>query len=174
MSLPRVSTLITCSVTAPRKLLFDECIGRPLVENLREMVSQFPGTQHEIRHLLEFYEQGVWDEVWIPQVAKEDCVIVTGDRGGVRGGKGDQLWKVCQKFQITHVVLSPRVNQRKSADKICTILSVWHELLEVFNSPRGSRWNLEPRRVSKADAELGYGDTKGQLVLIKPVTPSQE
>lgn len=116
-----------------------------------------------IGHLLEYYNQGEWDEVWVPKAARDGWVIVTADRGRKRGGKGDQLRIVCENYNITHIVLSPRVNNRKSLEKVMTIFSVWNEVLSVFKSPAGSRWSIEPARVPKEQAAQGFDLTKGQM-----------
>jgi len=159
---------IISSVTTPRKLLFDECIGKPLVDKLREMLKDTISEELVIGHLLEYYEQGIWDEEWVPLAAQDGWVIVTADRGRKRGGKGDQLRLVCERHQITHIALSRRVNTRKSIDKIMTILSVWHEVLSAMDSPPGSHWSLEPARLPKSQQDQGFDQTKGQLVLKKP------
>lgn len=138
-----------------KKVLFDECIGKPHVESLIEFLAIDGGERPEIRHVLDFQGQGVWDEDWIPRVANEGWMIVTQDRGRKGRSKGEPLPNLCHKLGITHVVLSRRIAQRKSADKVLTILSVWRELLGLFDEPVGSRFALEPHSSKNPDATLG-------------------
>ncbi len=128
-----------------RLILFDECIGKPHVERLKTLVADVSAIDAKISHVLDFQAQGVRDEDWIPRIANEGWIVISGDRG--RGGmkKGEPLPRVCLKYGVTHVLLSRGVVHRCSADKILTVLSVWHEILELHSVPRGSRYHLEPR-----------------------------
>lgn len=139
---------------AKAKFLFDECIGRPHIDRLKQFVEIDGDDAPEISHILEFQEPGVWDEEWIPQVASERWIIITQDLGRKGKSKGNPLPTLCSSLKITHVLLSPRVNRRKSFDKMLTVLSVWRELIELADAPPGSRWMIEPQAGSP-DAARG-------------------
>lgn len=98
----------------------------------------------ELRHILEFQQQGVWDEQWIPRVASEGWILITADRGKKGSKKGEKLPRLCVRHRITHVVLSAGIHRRKSFEKVLAILSVWYELLQLRDVPPGSRYQLEP------------------------------
>lgn len=146
------------------KLLFDECIGKPHVECLANLVAfEQDDDRPEIQHLLDFQKQGVWDEDWIPRMANGGWLLVTGDRGRKRGGKGEPLSRVCVKEGVTHVILSAAIQRRRSFEKMLTVLSVWYRLLTLHSEPLGSRYVIEP---------LGHKiDDRGKGKLIKRVLP---
>jgi hypothetical protein len=140
-------------VTQPR-LLFDECIGRPHVDRLIQFIASDTDEPPEMRHVLEFQAEGVWDEDWIPRIADEGWIIISQDRGR-KPSKGRHLPHLCLELSVTHVLLSARVAGRKSADKILIILSVWREILELQEKPRGSRFILEPYSSKNPDSNAG-------------------
>lgn len=140
------------------RILFDECIGKPHVERLAEFVGGLGLELPEIKHVLEFQEQGVWDEEWIPRIADEGWMVVTQDRGKRRKGRGEPLPRLCLAHNITHVLFSRRIAERKSAEKVLTLTSVWNELLSLAEAPIGSRYSLEPHSSTTPDS------TRGRLI----------
>jgi hypothetical protein len=64
----------------PVKLLLDECLGHPLAEDIKKMLS-WDTPPPTISHLFEFFKSGETDDVWIPKIASEGWVILTADRG---------------------------------------------------------------------------------------------
>jgi hypothetical protein len=125
------------------KLLIDECIGQPHALALAQMVALDRDVTVEIEHVLKYQSQGTWDEVWIPELAKE-WLVITHDRGRRRRGKGLQLSKVCLEHGISHVILGAAVAQRKSFHKLLTLMSVWYEVLAVAREAPGARYIIEP------------------------------
>lgn len=142
--------------TSPRqrRILFDECIGKPHVERLKTFVEGKSGPKVQIAHLLDFQSQGVKDEDWVPRAIREGWIIITQDRG--RGGikKGEPLPRVFRSLKGTHVVLSRRVGERKSEQKIDIIHSVWEEILDLDLKPRGSKFVIEPRPGTASQGKL--------------------
>lgn len=127
------------------KLLFDECVGKPHVDGIARLAQMdLSDERPEVRHILEFQQQGVWDEQWIPRVASEGWILITADRGKKGPKKGEKLPRLCVRHRITHVVLSTGMHRRKSFEKMLAILSVWYVLLKLRDAPPGSRYQLEP------------------------------
>jgi hypothetical protein len=103
------------------RLLFDECLGRPAVERLEQLVAMGGGEKPRIRHVLEYAPPGTRDEDWIPRLAPEGWTVITSD-GGRRPNKkrGEKLPRLCARYAITHVLLSPTVHVRTSFEKLLT------------------------------------------------------
>jgi hypothetical protein len=136
------------------RLLFDECIGKPIVVCFGRLLElAHDDEKAELTHVLDFQKQGIWDEVWVPQIKSEGRIVITGDGG--RGGvsKGEKLPRLCARYGITHVILSPKMHVRKSFRKMISVLSVWHQIITLNEVDPGSRHFLEP-----------LGDNTGKLV----------
>ena len=129
------------------RLLFDECVGLPIVERLREFVLPASPTGLEIRHILDLAPSGIRDEVWLPTLKGAGWTVISADGGRKPNRKrGKKLPRLCIEYGVTLVILSPRVHMRRSFDKIRTILSVWDQLIEIAidESSQGRRYMLEP------------------------------
>jgi len=139
-------------VTQPLpKILFDECIGKPHSEHLAKFVAISDDANAEVRHVLDFQPQGVLDEEWIPRIKDEGWTIITQDRSRQRGGKGAPLCRVCLASKVTHVILSRRVGERRSFDKMMTVLNLWYEIIAATSAPAGTRYVIEPLSMDTKD-----------------------
>ena len=120
----------------PLKLLLDECLGRPLVADINKMLSwdRPPPTIH---HLTNYFVPGETDPVWIPKVAAEGWIILTGDRG--KKGK-DKLPSICLAYKVTHILMGTSVMKLKQYQKANAIISVWEKIKECGSAPKGSRF----------------------------------
>jgi hypothetical protein len=145
------------------KILFDECIGRPHIQHLANFVAISDEATAEIKHVLDFQPQGVWDETWIPRIKDEGWVVITQDKSRFSGGKGTPLSRVCLANGITHVIFSRRIGERRSFNKMMTVLNVWYEIIAIAQQPRGQRYVLEP--LHQQDDR-----THGRLLLRMPAT----
>ena len=135
------------------RFLFDENFGKPLVLTIERLLLDFGHAEDQatVRHVLDFQQQGIWDEEWIPRLATEKWTVVAADLGR-RGGlkKGRKLPGLCIEYGLTHFLLSSAVHTRKSFRKLLTILSVWHELISLArDAPPGSRFLIEPSGPSR-------------------------
>ena len=133
----------------PPKLLFDECVGKPLVEMLRELLAMAVEENHaEVQHILDIYnQQGTKDDDWIPFIGSHGYIVITQDLGRSAGAK---LPKLCVDYGITHVLLSPSMGRRKKLEKLLSILSVWYDLIGLAGEAPGSRFQIEPNGAGKA------------------------
>jgi hypothetical protein len=123
----------------PVKLLLDECLGPPLVEDLAKLLSwDYPAPV--IHHLFKYFKPGSADDVWIPQIANEGWIILTGDRGK-KSGKV-KLPAICVTYKITHILMGSSVLHLKQIERVNAIIAVWSEIKKCGEAPEGSRFTL--------------------------------
>jgi hypothetical protein len=98
-------------VKQSQKFLFDECIGRPLVERLRTFLQV---GDDEIVSILDRQKEGVLDEDWVPEIAADGCwVVVSADRGRL-ASKGAKLPRLCREDRGS--LLGPSVGTVRGRD----------------------------------------------------------
>lgn len=124
-----------------RRLLFDECIGRPVMAQLYDFVPQ----EVELHHIIDKYTAGDKDEDWIPKLGTEGgWVVITADAG--RNSKvGQKLPDLCFVHRVTHVILKGQFHHKTTLEKIKLIAEAWPRLENVFSSPQGSRYFMRLR-----------------------------
>lgn len=125
-------------MTPPLKFLFDECVGKPVMDLLRKSIIALSVDEPEFAHVLDFQKQGEFDDVWIPRIAQDDWIVVTSDRGRRGKKNGKKLPLVCKQHQVTHVALSGTIDQMNSLDKMAIILAVWDDMKKLAAAPKGS------------------------------------
>lgn len=121
------------------KLLFDENFGQPSVKALATL-AKGSADKPRITHYLELFPEGEDDDVWIPQVANEGYAIISADRGSRMGGSKFPL--VCKAHNVTHVLVSARIHERSSFEKMRAVIHVWPGLMGLVDAPAGSRYLL--------------------------------
>jgi hypothetical protein len=127
-------------VSTQIKLLFDECLGKPMIEALKHLVPGDP----ILMHLCDGFAAGTYDNVWIPKIAQEGWIVVSSDRGRKRT-KGGKLPEVCKEFKVSHILFSTSLHKRSSRDKVAALTLVWNQIQEIPNKPPGSRFDLQFR-----------------------------
>jgi hypothetical protein len=122
------------------KLLIDECIGRGIYLKFAAALDAItPPIQH--RHLLDFNgQQGVPDDVWVPNAAAEGWIVITGDSG--RSGFGAPLHLILPKFQITAIFFAGKLQQQKAEIKGQALIACLAHLPTIDAAPRGSRFKV--------------------------------
>jgi hypothetical protein len=129
-------------VNSKAKLLFDECVGHPLVTQLANLIG-VDEQEVELSHVLWKGFGGENDDVWIPKIASEGWVIITGDEGKQsKRAKGEKLPIVCSAYRVTYVSFSRAVVHFNTFEKTRTILNHWKELLVLKDAPRGSGYQI--------------------------------
>jgi len=134
-------------MSATVKLLFDECIPRPLVDQLKDCADPGISSGIDIKHFLELWPGGVPDERWVPRLIADGWLVISGDDGRKPNkNRGRKLPQLCVENRISLIVLSPAVHRRKKPNKLLTILSVWNEIIEILLNPVkcGNRYMIEP------------------------------
>lgn len=140
----------------PVRLLFDECVGRPVVARLMDFVGPAAPPGFEIHHVLDLAPSGTRDEDWLPPLKDGGWTVISADGARTPNrNRGKKLPRLCVEYGVTLVLLSPKVHGRKSFDKVRTIISVWDRLVEIAadESCRGRRYMLEPLGIEN----LGVG-----------------
>jgi hypothetical protein len=120
------------------KLLLDECLGHPLVEDLAKLLS-WDHPQPTIHHLSRYFSAGTVDSVWIPQISAEGWIVLTGDRGK---NKGDKLPAICVQYGVTHILMGSSLLHVRQIQKVTAIVAVWEEIKKCPDAPKGSRFTL--------------------------------
>ena len=133
-------------MTLPIRFLFDECLGRPVVE--RQIVDSLKlyGADADVTHLCSKFPPGTKDIKWIPAIAQEGgWVVVTADRGK-HSKKDEKLPYICRDFGVTHVTLSCGLHRRNMYYKYLAISSCWPALLDAASHPPGTGFSLSMYR----------------------------
>lgn len=134
-------------MTLPLRLLFDECIPKPSVNGLIHYLSTSPNPP-DIKTVFDYQVAGIADEIWIPQTAKDNRVIVTADygrRGKSKPGqpKGEKLPNICTRLLITHIILSSKIHQQNIFEKTQCLLRCWKSIETVPEALPGSRFVMK-------------------------------
>lgn len=133
------------NLSQPVKLLLDECLGRPIVADMNQMLSWDSPTP-TIHHLTSYFIPGTKDPDWIPKVKNEGWIILTQDRG--KKGR-DKLPKICAHYKITHIILSKSVLHLKQSPKANAIIAVWEQIKNCNSAPAGTRFRLRLNHAGK-------------------------
>jgi PIN like domain len=160
-------------VTAPVKILFDECVSDVAMNEIARVVS-LSSAGCEFRHIKDYLMQGIHDDVWVPEIAREKCwIVLSGDRGKQsktsksKNFKGEKLRTVCKKYEVTLVELSQKIHHLPTREKIAAILNAWPALVEVTNAPLGSRHLLRFSGIKSLRPIVIQVDPPGPLTEIK-------
>jgi hypothetical protein len=132
-------------VSAPARFLFDECLGKPLMETVRQTVP----TEAAFVHICDYLSQGVLDTDWIPQIAREGGWVVITSDGGKHSKKGDKLPELCREHGITHVVLSATLHAKKSHEKVAAIIEMWEQIEATVTAITGTRFQLQYKNTKR-------------------------
>lgn len=136
-----------------KRLIFDECLGRNVIPHLLPLVS----SDIEVCHMTTRFPQGTLDQNWVPILGLEGgWVVVTADRGK-NSTVGDKLPDLCAEHLVSHIILSSKLHNKTSKEKIAWIAAVWSRVERVFDSPAGSRYSM--RLKSKTNEESIGTDT---------------
>ena len=148
----------------PIKLLFDECLTGPVVEQLCKLLAY---SKRIVEHKLlpDIVKRGTTDDEWVPKIKDDGFIVVTGDSGRIGGTKGTKLPFVCQRYSVTYVMLSGSIQQKSGFEKARAFMAVWEEVCELYDKPPGSGWLI------KMVGERSYRLVKKELPAPKPRKP---
>ena len=123
---------------APPQFLFDECVGKPAMHDLRRVLK----TDAKFVHITEKYGSGAKDNEWIPALAAEGGWVVITSDGGRKSKRGNKLPVICAASKLTHVVLSAKLHERTAHEKSAALAFLWSKIEVLRDEEPGSRFNL--------------------------------
>lgn len=126
-------------MSEPLKFVFDECLGRPIVEAIARLV-EFHPAKPVVKHLLELFPVTQPDAEWIPKLANDGYIVISTDRG--KSNFGAKLPHVCRESGAIHVLISAALHKRKQFEKARAVLAVWTDLMALDLAEPGSRFVL--------------------------------
>ena len=116
------------------KFMFDECLSEAAMEGLDKITPK----PHIFAHVISHFKSGIHDDVWIPKLGEDGgWVVISADRGK-GSSKGGKLPELCKEHKVTHVLLSGKLHQKKSHEKISAIGLLWGEISKLHLEPPGS------------------------------------
>lgn len=125
-------------MSALAKFLFDECLGKPMMEELQQLVP----AGCEFAHILDHFASGTHDDEWIPAMKGQGWIVISADSGKNRPSRGGKLPRLCKENEITHVLFGSKLHQRPGRDKLAALLLVWPEIVELHRELPGTRFGL--------------------------------
>jgi hypothetical protein len=111
-----------------------------MVEQLAKMLD-LASSDVQLGHAIAMGFGATPDLEWIPKIARDGWVIVSGDRGK-HSRLADRLPIICAHYRVTHILLSPAINKRTGMFKLQAIMSVWSDILETCSAPPGTGYSL--------------------------------
>ena len=106
-----------------------------------EKLASLGGEEVEFAHVLDFQTEGIHDDKWIPERAKEGWIVISTDRGKQSGRA--KFPKLCKQYGMTHVLFSASVHRMTGLDKTAALLLVWADISRLPTAPKGSRHQLQ-------------------------------
>lgn len=139
-------------MSAPLKLLFDECCSKRLPRELRDFYQvDYPGIV--LRHLLEDWRPGTPDPDWLAPLREDrSWIVITKDAG--THSPDDKLPLICRDWGITHVVLTGGIIRAGYTQQKQSLAAVWTWLFRLHRLPPGTQVKLG--RVQRKGNIAGY------------------
>ena len=94
-------------------------------------------------HLLDFYNKGVEDRVWIEQIKANGWLPITADKGA--SGNGEKLPRVCRALGLVHIIYGPAIHRRSADLKATALAAVWLQVVRVWREQIGCGHMIRPR-----------------------------
>ncbi len=125
------------------KLIFDATFGDAWVTHLRGFFQNHRSPRPQIQHVFDIFgEEDKDDPIWIPKLARLNCVVVSADRG-THSRLPERLPKICQDQGITHILLSATMHDRAGKfERARAIIVLWHEIVAASKDTGGSRYQI--------------------------------
>lgn len=143
------------------KVLLDENISSPRALAIIDRVLELPSGKRfqaggndtppaDLVFLADFMEAyGVNDAEWVPQAADAAFdLVITTDQG--RKKRGDKLPELCEKYCLTHVLVTAPVKARGIKFITMALLGVWTNLIEAIGDSC-LRFKLHLQRAARSE-----------------------
>ena len=111
-----------------------------MLEDIRRLLS-WDEAKPTVAHLSDYFDTGICDSKWIPEVAEGGWIIITADRG--KKSTLHKLPAICAHYKITHILLGPSILKLKQHQKANAIITVWEDIKKCNEAPKGSRFALQ-------------------------------
>jgi hypothetical protein len=117
---------------------FDSTFGSPWLSALVHVFLMRKSRQPYIRHIFEVSSDGENDDIWIDKIDGGERIVISCDQGHDK----PRLPAECKKRNITHIIFSSAAHNQDRFEKARAIIMLWPDILETFNAPLGSRFQI--------------------------------
>jgi hypothetical protein len=121
------------------KLIFDATFSETGVTHLRSFFQSHRVPRPVLTHIHELGARDQQDDVWLPRLEHEDCLVISGDRGRHL----PRLPKLCTELKKTHIILSPALQEAPQFVKLRAIIVMWPHIVQACDCPKGSRFQIQ-------------------------------
>lgn len=122
------------------KIIFDATFGEGWVDALTAFFRTHKEPRPRFQHIHDIFSRGLADDEWIPKFAETECLIISGDTGR----RQPRLPAICKQYKKTHIILSPTLHNCNKFTQARAIIIVWPEIIDAYNQPKGSRFQIQP------------------------------
>jgi len=130
------------------RLYFDECVSRRFPVELKEFYA-VDCPELETAHMLDDYEAGEFDSVWLERLTSDKTwIVVTQDLG--KDPKKEKLPTICKHLGITHLAFSPAIINAGYTIQKTAIVTAWQQILLLPKAPPGTHVRLSVLHGKKA------------------------
>jgi hypothetical protein len=152
-------------MSAPLRLLFDECCSKRLPRELFEFY-RIDHPDMVLRHLMENFAPGTPDPDWLAPLREDRTWIVITKDAGVKS-PDHKLPLICREWGITHVVFTGGIIGGGYAVQKQALAAVWPQLFLLHRLPPGTQVKLGQvqRKGNVAGYELRVGGRSLSAVL---------
>jgi hypothetical protein len=127
------------------KIFFDENFSKYLAAGISELQKGI-GEGIEVLHSVQFFERGIKDEKWIPEVAKMHGIVITQD---LKIARTSSLWQLCTEYKLGIFFIKPP-NSYKYWDIVQLMIKKWHEIkIKVKESSAPYGYRVTPHKIER-------------------------
>lgn len=136
-------------MSAPLRLLFDECCSKRLPRELREFY-RIDHPDMELKHLMDDWISGTPDPDWLAPLRRDRTWIVITKDAGVNS-PDHKLPLICRVWGITHVAFTGGIIRAGYTVQKQALTAVWPQLFQLHRLPPGTQ------------AKLGQAQRRGKV-----------
>lgn len=119
-------------------LIFDATFSDASVGHLRSFFQAHRVPRPVFRHINDLGARDARDDVWIPRLLQEDCIVISGDRGL----HAPRLPAICREHQKTHIIISGTLQKETEFVKLRAIVLLWPNIVRAVGYPKGTRFQI--------------------------------
>lgn len=118
------------------KIIFDENLSEYSVGHLRSFFQSHKPPRPLFAHIREYGAGGKPDDEWIPEVMRQEAILVTGDLGG----SAPRLPQICRENKKTHILMSGTIRDASNFVILRAIVVLWPKICEAWQGEKGVRY----------------------------------